>query len=147
MNDAFLSVVNKGDKPNTLRVRARVRGDIERVFPDADVWNNKDADYAFAADVDRDLVSKTIAERIDNIEYNNFKNSVKEHDRHIVYLKVWSVLHDFQIDRLFPIRRQTTFHEEYDAQSDYDGVSINTGKKTKVKKGKPYLKRYNFLDK
>ena len=37
LNDSFLSIVATPEDPDTLVVRARFKGDIEAVFPGADV--------------------------------------------------------------------------------------------------------------
>lgn len=93
LNDAFLSIVDKGDPSGeTLLVRARRAGDIEKVFPGAEVVANAGTDYAFRAWIDRSLVAERIAERIRGIAYGNFKSSVKEAVRHDVYMDVWGDL-------------------------------------------------------
>ena len=45
LNNAFLSIVENRKKTTELLVRARVRGDIEKVFPEADVFEDNNADY------------------------------------------------------------------------------------------------------
>jgi hypothetical protein len=42
MNKSFLSIVADLDNPDNLLVRARIRGDIERLFPEADVIHTPD---------------------------------------------------------------------------------------------------------
>ncbi len=80
-------------------MRARVQGDIERVFPDAVVTTTPDADYRFRAALPREVVSKAIAEQIKRIGYPNFKSSVKEADRHDACMAVWGFMHQLKIDR------------------------------------------------
>lgn len=91
MNDSFLSVVKDRDKKNSLLVRARVEGDIERVFPDAIVKTNSGSDYMYRAYLPKRRVSKAIKKSIENIDYDNFKDSVPEEDkaRHDAYFDVW----------------------------------------------------------
>ena len=57
LSDTMLSVVEKPDdrKRGTLTVRARVAGDIEKVFPDAKVEADKGTDYRFRARIPREL--------------------------------------------------------------------------------------------
>ena len=45
----FLSVVADKDQPDgpKLLVRSRVQGDIEEIFPEADVKENSNGDYRF----------------------------------------------------------------------------------------------------
>ena len=48
---SFLSVVSDKENPtgDRLLVRSRIMGDIEEVFPDADVMETPYADYRFRA--------------------------------------------------------------------------------------------------
>lgn len=72
--DSFLSIVDRGaPSGQTLLVRARRRGDIERVFPGAAVVENAGTDYAFRARIDREQVALTMAEQVSEIRYPNFK--------------------------------------------------------------------------
>jgi hypothetical protein len=93
MSDSFLSIVDKGDPSGqTLLVRARKSGDIEKVFPSADVAADAGTDYAFRARIDRSEVAERIADEIRGIAYGNFKSSVRDQLRHDVYMDVWSDL-------------------------------------------------------
>ncbi len=99
LNNAFLSAVAHRTQPDDLLVRARVSGDIERVFPDAVVTTTPDADYRFRAVLPRGEVSKAIASQIEAIPYDNFKNSVTEHDRHDAYFETWGAMNRLQQNR------------------------------------------------
>ena len=94
--DSFLSVVQANDDPDFLMVRARLRGDIERVFPEAVVSEDRARDYRFRAKLPRVIVVASIeAEITASITYDNFKNSVKNARRHSAYLAVWkTMLHE-----------------------------------------------------
>lgn len=96
LNDAFLSIVDKGGDGSTLLVRARREGDIERVFMKTEVELTPHNDYRFRARIDRETVALAMAEAVRAITYGNFKGSVKEHARHDAYMEVWSAMHDFQ---------------------------------------------------
>lgn len=89
LNDAFLSVVAHRDRPDDLLVRARVEGDIERVFPSAVVECTPQADYLFRAAVPRALVERVLADRVRSLDYPNFKDSVEDRDRARAYHSVW----------------------------------------------------------
>ncbi len=93
LNHAFLSIVDDGD---ALRVRARRRGDLERVFPDAIVEETLHRDYRFRARIDRERVAAALADAVRGIRYPNFKDSVAEHLRHAAYGQVWSVMRRYQ---------------------------------------------------
>src|SRR5690606_19910093 len=90
LSESFLSIVDKGDETHrTLLVRARRKGDIERVFPDAKVSTRGGTDYAYRARIDRGRVAERIAEEIRGIHYGNFKLTVGPQGRHSAYYDVW----------------------------------------------------------
>jgi hypothetical protein len=105
-NDAFVSIVAVRDDPDKLLVRARFKRDLTNLLPGARVRTTPDGDYRFRAVVSRDVVLGFIADRIEAIDYPNFKDSVPERDRarHDAYLRVWGVMHAAQRDAL-PRRR------------------------------------------
>ena len=98
LNNAFLSIVTPaGHDDHNLMVRARVKGDIQRVFPRARVVEAPKADYRFRASISRDTVATAIAKFvIYELDYPNFKNSIpKDKDgdkRHSAYTEVWNVM-------------------------------------------------------
>lgn len=106
LNDSFLSIVADRDHKNRLLVRARAEGDIERVFSDATVEHTPRADYPYRAFVLRRVVVGAMSNAALTIDYPNFKNSVKEVDRHDSYMSVWGIMRSFQTLReLVAIRR------------------------------------------
>lgn len=96
LNEAFLSIVDKGGDGTTLLVRARREGDIERVFPKAKVELTPHNDYRFRARIDRESVALAMAEVVRAITYGNFKGSVHERERHDAYMDAWSAMRNFQ---------------------------------------------------
>lgn len=96
MNDSFLSVVAHRHEPDKLLVRARVDGDIERAFPGAVVFYTPDNDYPYRATIPRSAVAARLSCLIEGIEYENFKGSVRENDRHYAYSDVWRVMRGLQ---------------------------------------------------
>ncbi len=95
-NTGFLSVVAHREKESTLLVRARRTGEIESIFPDASVYEMENADYHYRAEVSREKVSQVMANQIKNIDYDNFKSSVSDNNRHDAYMDVWSVMYAYQ---------------------------------------------------
>jgi hypothetical protein len=81
LTDALLSIVAHRDRPADLLVRARFRGDIEAVFPDAAVTETLDADYRFRATLPREVVARAIADRAAAIDYPNFKGTLPHRTR------------------------------------------------------------------
>ena len=99
LSNSFLSIVDKGDPSGaTLLVRARVAGDIERVFPGVAVVEEAGTDYSYRARIDRKVVAKTIAAELQSVRYANFKSTVKDRRRHDAYLEVWDAMMDYQSD-------------------------------------------------
>ena len=98
LNKSFLSIVKNRNNGNQLLVRARINGDIEKVFPDADVFEDIDADYKFRSYIDREVVANAIGKELLNINYDNFKSSVSKDDviRSNAYMKVWMALNKIQ---------------------------------------------------
>lgn len=89
------------DRRTHLMVRARIAGDIERVFPRAKVIVNGGTDYRFRAFITRKEVGATIGRAAEQINYGNFKSSTKEPARHNAYMRVWSVM-DAEQERRYP---------------------------------------------
>jgi hypothetical protein len=111
LNDSFLSIVDKDCNHDCLLVRARRKGDIERVFGKVAVplvaFTPK-ADYAYRAVLHRDLVKAAMIREVDRICYPNFKNTVQDEDLHSAYLSIWSVMYRVQASLLarLPKRRR-----------------------------------------
>ncbi len=96
MNDACFSIVAKDCARDELLVRARRKGDIEKVFPKAKVKRNAKADYLYRARVKKAAVKEALAGEVDRITYPNFKASVADPKLHGAYMRVWSALGPLQ---------------------------------------------------
>lgn len=97
LSGSFLSIVDKGDPTgSTLLVRSRKAGDIEAVFPDAEVIEGGGTDYRYRARVDREQVAQAMADQVRAVTYPNFKGAVRDRDRHDAYMDVWSAMMRFQ---------------------------------------------------
>lgn len=95
--DSFLSIVDKGDASGrTLLVRARRAGEIERVFPGAEVVEGGGSDYRYRARIDRSEVADRVAQAVRDIDFPNFKGAVKGADRKASYTEVWQAMHRYQ---------------------------------------------------
>lgn len=92
----MLSVVADRTDSSRLLVRARRAGDIEEVFPGAEVQETPRADYGWRASLSRSEVSAAIAAQLDGIDYPNFKDSVTDEERHTAYLEVWTAMFGYQ---------------------------------------------------
>jgi hypothetical protein len=98
----FVSIVVDRDDPDRLLVRARVKGDIERLWPMARVVKGKGTDYAYRASLPRRLVGHRLAEEAKEIGYDNFKAAaaVQDHRRSKAYFLVWDIMADLQDQNL-----------------------------------------------
>ena len=66
----FYSVVEDQDDPKYLIVRARVAGDMQQTWPEAQVTETPNSGYRYrAAHIRRDAVGKAIAEAVTDIDY------------------------------------------------------------------------------
>jgi hypothetical protein len=90
LTDSFLSIVAHRDRPGDLLVRARRQGDIENVFPSAEVSLDEHADYPWRAVISREDVADALAAQAREIGCTNFKAAVMEPERHDVYMSIWS---------------------------------------------------------
>ena len=97
LNKAFLSVVAHRNKLDMLLVRARVAGDLERVFAGAVVTMTPSADHRFRAVIPREEAARVLAKQVAAIDYPNFKDSVWEPDRHHAYFASWRAMRAFQL--------------------------------------------------
>lgn len=94
--ESFISIVQKNDDVDTLTVRARIKGDIEAVFPQAKVEANKGTDYKYRARVSRQEVAQVLHAQVMGLNWGNFKGAVKDRKRHDAYMDVWSAMHSTQ---------------------------------------------------
>jgi hypothetical protein len=138
LNDSFLSFVSKDCKPSELLVRARRPGDIEKVFPKAKVTEYDKSDYQFRAVVTRESVEQMLIGEVKRIVYNNFKNSVRDHDLHNAYNSVWGTMAKLQPKPPYSGFRGKSllgdlFHDDFGI-ADLDKRAPARGKKKQPKK-------------
>jgi len=101
--DAFVSVVEDRHDPETLIVRSRVSGDIEAVWPDAEVIHTPVmADYAYRTRLNQQEVTAGIAKQVLKIDYANFKDSITDKRRSPFYMRVWHAMWDLQHNPVIP---------------------------------------------
>lgn len=119
LNDAFLSIVDEKAKTakysakpvkrkatdrDVLVVRARRKGDIERVFSQhmkiadkaLEVTESAVTDYRYRARIPRSVVKEVMVAEVHRVTYGNFKDSVREDDLHSAYSSVWGVMYRLQ---------------------------------------------------
>ena len=94
-NKGWVSIVAHRDKPEYLLVRARKSEHITEIWENADVYENENADYRYRADILRQEVARNLGYNIVDIQYTNFKNSVKERKLAGAYHDIWNVMFDY----------------------------------------------------
>jgi hypothetical protein len=99
----FFSVVADPDHPDTLKVRARAREDLEALralyLPDLEIVESAHTDYRFRAFVRRDEWVHAARALAQDIDYPNFKSAVGRRQggaRAKRYAQVWQVMHGLQ---------------------------------------------------
>jgi len=99
---SFVSIVADKDDLNgdRLLVRSRAKGAINELFPDADEFYMTGSDYAYRAWVKRNEVSRVIQNYINSLDYDNFKNSIKDKDYSSACMGVWTEMFNYQGDQL-----------------------------------------------
>ena len=97
----YFSAVAHNAKPDTILLRARFKGDLERLrdrFPDfvgseTAVKATPDADYAYRMELPKSAWAEIVAAVANDIDYPNFKSRV--HDgtvRDDAYMGCWAAL-------------------------------------------------------
>lgn len=92
----FLSIVDKGGDGTTLLVRGRRKGEIEAIFPEAQVETSPRNDYLYRARISRERVAEAVTEMIRNTTYSNFKAAIPDAAYHHACMEVWEVMHRYQ---------------------------------------------------
>ena len=109
-SNAFVSIVQHRDEPDTLIVRGRFKGDVERFLnplPSGLRLHERitpDADYRFRAEVPREAVAHAMARQVGQVRYPNFKDSIAAAWRKALAMRVWSIFHAAQVERSMPVR-------------------------------------------
>ena len=105
----FFSAVQHRDKPNTLLVRGRFDGDLDRLLnslsPEdrtlcSPVAETPNADYFYRMEMPKHIFAKAVGEIAEEIDYGNFKDSVHEGNRSprdAAYMGCWSELRTGQL--------------------------------------------------
>lgn len=100
MNDSFVSLVRDTKDHDRLVVRSRTREDIEAFITklqcDAEIIETEDSDYRFRIFVYKIDVAEAMCDMVCDIDYPNFKDSVKDHWRKQAYTQIWYVMYMVQ---------------------------------------------------
>ncbi len=98
-----MSIVSKDCKPDELLVRARVAGQIEAVFPDAVVRKTHGTDYLYRAAIKRVDICAAMSNMVMNLDYDNFKGSIRDRSHEHAAHGVWDVMAKTQESRPYAL--------------------------------------------
>jgi len=109
LKTGFYSVVHKPPcKEDELLVRVRCNDDINKLQKqlkenyqfDGEVIYSPKADYAYRMIVPRDIFASFISSATMELNYDNFKNTVKgkDYQRHDAYMRCWESMYEWQRD-------------------------------------------------
>lgn len=137
LNDAFLSAVHKDCAQDEILVRARRKGDIERIFNDENLFRANPSlkpvtvtrytksDYLYRAVIKRDHMKAAMVAEIDRVVYTNFKASTRENDLHNAYNRVWSIMVRLQELPPYSGNRPKGSGSLFDFHNDDFGASLD----------------------
>jgi hypothetical protein len=96
----FFSVVQKASDPGILKIRARVRADLEALVDRygliVEIVETKHRDYPYRFFLPREKFAHLMQRVAMDVDYTNFKSQVGKvqgHKRAHMYGKVWGVMH------------------------------------------------------
>lgn len=97
-NDGFVSAVQDRNEPNSLVVRARRQEILATLFPNETIVFdlNDSHDYKYRVFIGKEVLITVLTNRIGELNYPNFKNSVKDDDLHELYNDFWQLHYDYQ---------------------------------------------------
>lgn len=93
----FFSAIEHFDHKDVIHVRARFKGDLERLCAafqiEPKVSRTPENDYPYRMDFTREQWTKIVATVANEIDYHNFKKSVHDGSkRDRAYMDVWAAL-------------------------------------------------------
>lgn len=97
LNDAFISVVQDRKVGGQLVVRARSVDHLKALFPDRRIYTSRKSDYVARCYVTKREFADFISEKVIDLDYDNFKSSVKDVDLHNLYADFWWLHRDYQL--------------------------------------------------
>jgi len=99
----FFSAVLDFDNPDRVLVRARFKGDLERLLANmpghakAEILHTPDADYKFRVFVKKSDWETAVLSEAEDMDYTNFKSAVHGNTlRDHAYMNVWTVMRNAQ---------------------------------------------------
>ena len=95
----FFSAVQHREKPDVLLVRARFKGDLERLYKAMDhskcgpIQKTPDADYLYRMECPKRAFAEVVWKTAGEIDYPNFKDAMNDGTvRDTAYMNVWRAM-------------------------------------------------------
>ena len=91
-NNSFVSTVADLSDYDNLLVRARRRKDLTAVLPHGwakEIVENRSRDYRFRVSIPRSVWARVVSNSVRDIDYGNFKDSVRDEELHKMYALWW----------------------------------------------------------
>ena len=92
LNEAFISFEAHRLKPDYLIVKAYRDGDIEKLFPDIQVWEEEAGECRYRAQVGRQEAAYAVMDKVVAINYFKFQKSINDKRLQGTYSQVWPTL-------------------------------------------------------
>jgi hypothetical protein len=118
LRDSFLSIAQYEEEPRLLLVRGRYRGDLEKIFPEANVAEDLLGDYRFRTVIGRERVAQVLALRISQIDYLDLNDMVRGGDHSTAYDRVFGVMLEEQVIRYGAELDLPGYVPKYDLEAD-----------------------------
>jgi len=136
----FYSVTRSINEPDKLQIRARAKGDLERLAgfmvtrdqPVAQgtakdlqkIIETPDADYRWRVIVTPDTWQIIAVELMADIVYHNFKNEIRDNQRHNDYTRVWGIMNSVQARESYRLDQYSYFEDDYPGdESFFDDIT------------------------
>jgi len=94
--EGWLSIVAHRSNPDMLLVRARQERTIPRIFGKGVMFTDPTADYLYRAEIPRDKVIEVVSKRFNDMQYDNFKNTISDIEYANACMDVWHVMFGLQ---------------------------------------------------
>ena len=92
VSGGFVSVVAHRTEHEHLLVRARHPEHIGALLPDAAIIHLQSADYPYRAVARRGDVHRALTNYLLNLDYDNFKASIKDQEYHDICIGIWHTM-------------------------------------------------------
>jgi hypothetical protein len=120
LNDAFVSAVSNGR--GALKVRARKRAHLAKLFPALKIHESNATDYRFRIFIAKAAFAEVVTKKLLAIDYSNFKDSVKDKKLHDLYADFWWLHRKYQ--EKSKSKKTKSENSGYDAEYKIGGQAL-----------------------